>query len=56
MRRFGRCTYLINDIRVDVVLKGRRVELFETVLDLFLGSEFEEVLKPVPLVIVNIYG
>jgi len=56
LRRLGCCAYLINDIGVDVVLKGRRVELFETVFDLFLGSKFEEVLKPVPLVVVNIYG
>ena len=50
------CAYLVDNVWVDIVFEGGWVELFQPVLDLLLGSEFEEVLKPVPLVVVNIYG
>jgi hypothetical protein len=45
----------VNDVRVDVVFKGRRVELFESVLDFLLRSKFQEILKTVPLVVVDVY-
>jgi hypothetical protein len=46
----------VDDIGVYVVLEGGRVELLETVLYLFLGSEFKEVFKSVPLLVVNVDG
>jgi hypothetical protein len=33
----------------------REITELQAVLDLLLGSEFQEILKPVPLVVVNIY-
>ncbi len=38
--------YLINDIWVDVVLKGRGVELLKAVLDLLIGSEPQKYRPP----------
>ena len=45
----------VNDVRVDVVFEGRRVELFESVLDFLLRSKLQEILKTVPLVVVDVY-
>ena len=45
----------VDDVRVDVVFEGRRVELFESVLDFLLRSKLQEILKTVPLVVVDVY-
>lgn len=55
IRRLARCSDLINHIWVYVVLKWRRVQLLEPILDFFLACEFQKVLKSVPLVEVNVY-
>lgn len=44
----------INYIRVNKVSEGRRLKLFQTILDFFLGCKFQEILKSVPLVVVYV--
>lgn len=44
----------INYIRVNEVSEGRRLKLFQTILDFFLWGKFQEILKSVPLVVVDV--
>lgn len=54
LRGFGGCTYLIDNIRVNIVFERWWIKLFQAVPDLFLGCKLQEILEPIPLVIVNV--
>ena len=55
LRWFRGGSDLVNDIRIYIVFEGRWVKFFQSVFNFFLRGEFQEVLKTVPLFIVNVY-
>ena len=55
MRWLRCCSDFINDVRIDIVLEGRRVELLQPISDFLLRGELKEILETVPLFIVHVY-